>query len=255
MIIYKATNKINGKCYIGQTRHSLEHRKAIHLRCAKKGVKTHFYQAIRKYGEENFEWEIICSANDKKHLNELENFYIQKYDSIKHGYNMVDGGDNNIMDIESVKTKHDEIMRSAEMRKKISESMKKYRAENPFTDEHRRRLSEKAKERERLLRNKCYTPTRSKTNKLMLKRGDTRSINCFCIDSDGTRYDFHSILDAGKWWYDTYKPFPYSSCIYQRKIKQSIDLGYSTYGRDKKVFEYPKWFKGGGADVKKVANP
>ena len=254
MIIYKATNKINGKCYIGQTRHSLDARKNAHLKCAKKGVKTHFYHAIRKYGAENFEWEIICSVNDKKHLNELETFYITKYDSIKNGYNMVDGGDNNIMDIESVKTKHDKIMQSAEVRKKISESMKKYRAENPFTDEHRRKLSEKAKEREGLLSHKLYTSKRSKTNRLMLKRGDTRSVNCFCIDSDGARYDFHSILDAGKWWYATYKPFPYSSCIYQRKIKQSIDLGYATYGRDKKVFEYPKWFKGGDADVKKVTN-
>ena len=226
MIIYKATNKINGKCYIGQTRHSLEHRKTIHLRCAKKGVETHFYQAIRKYGEENFEWEIICSANDKKRLNELETFYIQKYDSIKHGYNMVDGGDNNVMDIESVKTKHDEIMRSAEVRKKISDTMKNKIANGEFfTTEHRRRLSESAKGNHNF------------------GSGDTRSIGCYCVDEFGEKHYFHSYLDAGKWWYKTYRPFPYSACTYQRKIKQSIQYGFCTYGRGctQQIFYIPEW--------------
>lgn len=228
MIIYKATNKINGKCYIGQTRHSLAHRKTIHIRYAKKGVDTHFYQAIRKYGEETFEWEILCSTNDKKRLNELETFYITKYDSIKHGYNMVDGGDNNIMDIESVKTKHDEVMRSPEVRKKISDSMKKKIAEgNFFTDEHRRKLSEKAKGNHNF------------------GTGDTRSIACYCIDEYGKRHHFHSYLDAGKWWFETYNPFPYSACTYQRKIKQSIKYGFSTYGSGdtKQIFYTPRWYK------------
>lgn len=236
MIIYKATNKINGKCYIGQTRHSLEHRKSIHLQRAKQGIDTHFYQAIRKYGAENFEWEILCSTNDKQRLNELETFYITKYDSIRSGYNMVDGGDNNVMDIESVKTKHDLIMQSETVRNKISVSMKEYRKTHPFTDSHRKKLSEKAKGNHNF------------------GSGDTRSVGCYCIDEFGVEHHFHSYLDAGKWWWENYKPFPYSACVYQRKIKQSIDLGYATYGRDNKVFEYPKWFKGGDANAKKVTD-
>ena len=134
MIIYKATNKLNGKCYIGQTRHSLSYRRRVHLTKARQGIQTHFYSAIRKYGEDNFEWEIICSTNSKAVLNELETFYITKFDSIKHGYNMVDGGDNNIMDIESVKTRHGEVMRSPEVRAKISASMKKLRREQGFSE-------------------------------------------------------------------------------------------------------------------------
>lgn len=268
MIIYKATNKINGKCYIGQTRHSLEERRNAHYAKARQGIKTHFYSAIRKYGEDNFEWEIICTAHNKKILNELETFYITKYDSIKRGYNMVDGGDNNIMDIESVKTKHDEKMRSDEVRTKISASMKKYRQQHPFTEEHRKKLSERAFERERKFkheqRNSIYynrsgvypRPKVSEPNKLMLKRGDTRSVNCYCIDENGTKHSFHSYLDAGLWWYKNYKPFPYSSCTYQRKIKQSIDCGFATYGRpyNKQIFNYPKWYEGGDADVQEVTN-
>ena len=226
MIIYKATNKINGKCYIGQTRHSLEHRKKIHLIRARQGVKTHFYQAIRKYGEDNFEWTILCVTSSKQTLNELETYYITKYDSIKNGYNMVDGGDNNIMDIEGVKTHHDEVMQSDEVRSKISKSMKAYRLEHPFTDEHRKKLSEKAKGNHNF------------------GNSDTRSIACHCMTEQGEVHQFHSYLDAGKWWYETYNPFPYSVCIYQRKIKQSIENGYAVYGREHKVFAYPKWYKG-----------
>lgn len=234
MIIYKATNKINGKCYIGQTRHSLEHRKKAHLIRARQGVETHFYQAIRKYGENNFEWEILCSASNKQTLNELETYYITKYDSIKNGYNMVDGGDNNIMDIESVKTHHDNVMQSAEVRSKISNTMKSYRQTHPFTDEHRRKLSLKAKGNHNF------------------GNSDTRSIPCYCVDEQGKQHHFHNYLQAGKWWFETYKPFPYSVCTYQRKIQESIRLGYCTYGRgmNKKVIQNIKWFKEeGGLDA------
>lgn len=48
MIIYKVTNLVNGKVYIGQTKHSLDVRKQRHLQQARKGTNTHFYQAIRK---------------------------------------------------------------------------------------------------------------------------------------------------------------------------------------------------------------
>jgi len=224
MIIYKATNKINGKCYIGQTRHSLAERKRAHYNKARQGIDTHFYSAIRKYGEDNFEWEIICSANNKQTLNELETFYITKYDSIKHGYNMVDGGDNNIMDIESVKTKHNAVMQSEEVRSKISVSMKKYRAEHPFTDEHRRKLSEKAQGNHNF------------------GSGDTRSIGCYCIDTDGKEYHFHSYRDAWKWWSSVYNVFDTKvECVYQRKIKQSIETGMYTYKGE--TYVMPKWYK------------
>ena len=226
MIIYKVTNKINGKCYIGQTRHSLQQRKNKHLVCVRSGVKTHFYCAIRKYGEENFDWEIVCSTNNKQHLNELETYYITKYDSIKNGYNMVDGGDNNIMDIESVKTKHDEIMQSDEVRSKISQSMKKYRAEHPFTEEHKRKLSEKAKGNHNF------------------GSGDTRSVGCYCVLESGEELHFHSYRDAWGWWKTVNNPFNTDTeCVYQRKIKQSIGSGYYTYGRDGVKYEYPKWYR------------
>lgn len=53
MIVYKATNKLNDKVYIGITTKTLRHRMSIHKKDAK--VKnTYFYRAIRKYGFDNF---------------------------------------------------------------------------------------------------------------------------------------------------------------------------------------------------------
>lgn len=226
MIIYKATNKVNGKCYIGQTRHSLEFRKSQHLRHARNNGSTHFYQAIRKYGADNFSWEILCSTNNKDRLNELETFFITKYNSIENGYNMVDGGDNNVMDIESIRNRHDKVMRSKDVRTKISKSMKRYRKENPFTEEHRRKLSEKA------MGNHNFGT------------GDTRSIGCYCVLKTGECLHFHSYRDAYRWWSTVDNVFNTTSeCVYQRKIKQSIANGYYTYNRNGIRYEYPKWFR------------
>lgn len=225
MIIYKATNKINGKVYIGQTRTSLELRKVRHLSLAHNGGTTHFCQAIRKYGDDSFQFETICRAYSKEELNRLETFYIQQYDSIRSGYNMVDGGDNNIMDIPEVKSRHKKSMSSESVRSKISSTMKqKIKNGELFTEEHRKHLSEAA------MGNHNFGS------------GDTRSIGCYCIDSNGIEHHFHSYRDAWKWWKDSDNVFDTNSeCIFQRKIKQSIETGiYSYKGRE---FTVPKWFK------------
>lgn len=230
MLIYKITNKVNGKIYVGQTTRTLEQRKWQHLNNAKKGCRTHLYNAIRKYGEENFIFEKICDVANIDDLNTLERYYILKYESVKNGYNMVDGGGNNVMFLDSVKKKHDDTMRSKAVRKKISTSMKRYRKKHPFTESHRKKLSAKAKGNHNF------------------GSGDTRSIGCYCVLEDGTIHNFHSYRDAWKWWRTVENPFNVDAeCIYQRKIKQSIKLGYFTYGRnrDNKYF-YPKWFVKGG---------
>lgn len=235
MIIYKAVNRINGKMYVGQTKHTLDYRKYQHLEYARQGGDTHFCQAIRKYGEDNFEFEVICTANDKATLNELEIYYIKKYDTIKHGYNMIAGGCNNVMDDPEIKLKHDNKMRSDGVRKKISDTMKEYRKQHPFTEEHRAKISKAMKGNHNF--GNC----------------DTRSVPCYCI-VDGKEYHFHNYLEAGVWWYENYRPFHYSASTYQDKIKQSIREGYATYGRgnNKKVFDYIKWYREGGDVNEKV---
>lgn len=90
-IIYKITNKVNNKVYIGQTRYTLEFRWRQHQH---KKDNTHFHNAIRKYGPENFSVEVLEEC-DYEDLNSKEIFYIAKYNSFAEGYNLTLGGDGN----------------------------------------------------------------------------------------------------------------------------------------------------------------
>jgi len=58
-IIYKVTNLINNKIYIGQTTGSLEKRKIKHISCAKLNSNIYFHKALNKYGIGSFDWEIL----------------------------------------------------------------------------------------------------------------------------------------------------------------------------------------------------
>jgi len=94
-IIYKVTNKVNNKIYIGQTVQSLNSRRWSHESKARLG-KTRMVlpKAISKYGEDNFAWDIIEYCDSKKELNEMEFHYIKQYSSIApNGYNLTLGGE------------------------------------------------------------------------------------------------------------------------------------------------------------------
>ena len=108
--IYKATNKVNGKIYIGfdsnwpnrQWKHHTNYKTPKHPQ-----YNCLFYKAIRKYGLKNFEWEVICqSKNGQYLLNEMEPYFIKQYDTFgKHGYNMTSGGEGALGCKRSLETK------------------------------------------------------------------------------------------------------------------------------------------------------
>ena len=89
MIIYKATNLINGKYYIGKTKNSLESRIKSHKAASTKKDLV-FYRAINKYGFDNFKWEILIECQNLDELNEVEKKYISENGD---GYNIAKGGD------------------------------------------------------------------------------------------------------------------------------------------------------------------
>ena len=91
MIIYKITNLINNKIYIGLTTTELKVRWNRH--CVKSDPR-HLYCSMRKYGIENFTIEQIDSADSIIKLGELERYYIEKYNSQDPniGYNLSAGG-------------------------------------------------------------------------------------------------------------------------------------------------------------------
>ena len=72
MLTYCATNKINGKKYIGQTTNTLEQRINGHRKRMKSNCKTVFYDALRSYSFENYMWEEKDYANEWDTLHEKE---------------------------------------------------------------------------------------------------------------------------------------------------------------------------------------
>jgi len=95
MIIYKITNKINNKIYIGKTVKTLKRRFDLHKNQSNNHGNTHLYNAMCLYGVKNFSIEQIDTANDISELNKKEMFWIKKYKSYDSniGYNLTLGGD------------------------------------------------------------------------------------------------------------------------------------------------------------------
>lgn len=90
--IYKATNKINGKSYVGFDSDWPKRKKRHKINSNYASGK--FYSAIRKYGWNNFVWEIIYQSDDKFHtLNMMEPYFIKEYNTYYEGYNMTKGGE------------------------------------------------------------------------------------------------------------------------------------------------------------------
>ena len=96
-VIYKATNTINGKVYIGQTVCDFHKRQIKHFSKANaEKPSMHFHKALKKYGKDVFIWEIIEQCQSKQELDDMEFHYIKQYDSFKNGYNMTLGGEGTI---------------------------------------------------------------------------------------------------------------------------------------------------------------
>ena len=94
MIVYLATNEMNGKQYVGQTIFTLEERWKKHLYSVESESKYYFHRAIRKYGEENFSLSILQVCETKEEMDFVEIFYIAFLNTkAPKGYNATDGGE------------------------------------------------------------------------------------------------------------------------------------------------------------------
>lgn len=123
MIIYKTTNLINGKFYVGKD----ERNKPDYL-----GSGINLHRAIKKYGEENFIKETVEVCSTREELIEREKYWIKETKAQEIGYNIADGGwGGNTYDEET--------------RERISQEFKG-RHVSPETVEKRRQTREKRKQ-------------------------------------------------------------------------------------------------------------
>lgn len=106
MYIYKITNIINNKLYIGLTRQSNPiMRWYRHISNARLGIDGSLYNAIRKYGEDKFIFDLLIQTKSEEDLNYFEKYFIEffKTTNKKFGYNLKTGGANPTLNEESRK--------------------------------------------------------------------------------------------------------------------------------------------------------
>lgn len=218
-VIYKWTNKINGKSYIGQTIDE-EGRKKGHINGR---YKCYFHDAIKKYGVENFNYEVIERIEESK-LSEREIYWIEYYNTYNNGYNLTLGGEGtrgfSHGFTEEQKKKMSESHKgqiawnkgkhgiySEETRKKISEASKKHK----HTSEAKEKISKKLKGRP--------SPNKGKITSEETKQKISKSVK-ESFDRNNTREKLSKILKgvAGRKKGISYGPRPDHSQTMKNKV-------------------------------------
>ncbi len=189
--IYKITNKTDGKIYVGQTIQTLEERWSHHR--SMKGNCRYLKSAFKKYGIDNFIFEMICNCSDEE-LDKLEIQYMAEFNSmVPNGYNLREGGNGG---------RHHE-----ETKKKISESLKGrtdivrgnwiglYHSE-----ESKNKISEALKGRTYIIRSNSFSWIglhHSEESKKKMSESHKIKINQYDLNNNFIR-TFDSISDAEK---------------------------------------------------------
>ena len=190
---------------------------------------TKFYNAIKKYGWDNFNHKVLFAVECKTEeelvfwLDEWEKYYIWLYDSFYNGYNSTTGGSNGIMSEESKQKTSESLKgkpkseehkrklsearkgnknpmygkpRSEETKRKISEA-KKSKPSKPFSEEHKRKLSEARKGNKNPMYGKP-SPRKGKpcSEETKQKMSEARKIKVICLE---TQQVFDSIKQAEEW--------------------------------------------------------
>jgi group I intron endonuclease len=152
MIIYKTTNLINGKIYIGQD---------LYNNPAYIGSGVLLKKAIKKYGKENFRKDILEYCNSREHLNEREIYWIDIFNSrdLKIGYNISLGGRF--------------IFSSCEHSEVSKQKMSKSRKGHTVSDETKKKISESNTGKKRSTET-CRKITKSKLGKVPWNKGLTK---------------------------------------------------------------------------------
>jgi len=127
--VYAALCLPTDKYYIGVTKKDLKERRYYHIRRAlrEEGVSA-FHSAIRKYGEDNFVWNIISEYHNYDDALDAEQYFIKLYNTKSpDGYNMTDGGEGTLG-----------AVLTAEHKQKICAGLKRFHLENPEASERAR---------------------------------------------------------------------------------------------------------------------
>lgn len=218
--IYKHTNKITKEIYIGQTMQNVEKRWS-------NGISyINNYQndksigaAIKQYGWENFEHEILeKDILTIEEANQKESYWINYYHcyigdpEYKGGYNLTSGGRGStqrqpmsVEGREKISQANKKRFATEEGRLAQAEKIRQYRAENPYTEEEIQKISDGLKrywdgndaaknaQRERQIKRYENPEEREKTRQAIIK---AHGVKVRCIE---TNMEFNSATEAAQW--------------------------------------------------------
>jgi group I intron endonuclease len=223
MIVYKITNKINGKVYIGQSTRELQQRWSSHCCDAKtRRANNKLHNAIKKYGPEAFEIEVLEKAETQEALDILEQKYIELYQSMgSKGYNLKSGGQSHNRYSKEAR----ERMRNAklgrqipeEVRAKMSEGHKNYWHNNTAAVSKRRQQSIDA------WKDPKYRDKIAVARKKFWSNDANRKVSSERAKAQVTGEHKRKISDAVK------------EALQKRETRQKLDAFYKT--RQKKVID------------------
>jgi group I intron endonuclease len=154
--IYKITNLVNNKVYIGKSVNILE-RWQEHLRKVKFNAGAYLHKAMRHYGKDNFILEIVEEVSRDK-LNSKEIFYIDKYDSYYEsgrGYNLTHGGDGGAMSPDAIHRMSEKLKGSIPWNKgipwedSVKDKIREAHLGIPLSEAHKKKIGDLHRGRKR----------------------------------------------------------------------------------------------------------
>lgn len=145
-VVYKHTNTLSNKCYVGKTKHGIDKRWEGHVVAALRGSMLHLHAAIRKYPLDSWKHEILESIETNEAANLCETRWITdlRSNDPQLGYNMTPGGDGGpTCTPEQMSVKMKGVPKTPEHRRHMRESQERYWDSAPETDTRRQKLAER----------------------------------------------------------------------------------------------------------------
>lgn len=198
-------NKLNGKAYIGQTKHpNRRFREHINNALGFRRVDYPLYDDIRKYGVDGFEFIILESDVNSEDMYEREKYYISKYDTYNNGYNQTIGGSGvtGYTHTEEDRKKMSVAVSAAMWKINTPERTKKIRDAQKgrkFSELHKQHIRESIGDRHGE-HNSFYGKTHSDETKQKISDSNTKYFVCQCDPETGSTVNtFDSVKHAAEY--------------------------------------------------------
>ena len=203
--VYLITNTVNGKKYVGVTKHGYQFRFHQHiLESRTKYHKSILHKAIAKYGEDKFIVEPLEIDVPDELLKEKEKYYIKLYDTFyvnKKGYNMTEGGDgmSGYLHTEATKARISSTLTGHKFPESRNKKIQQAMTGREYKEEWRRALSESRKGRFCGVNNSFYGKQHSDITKDRISQANSK---CPVIRCDATSkvelQEYKNFCDAAR---------------------------------------------------------